>query len=57
MLENIIQGIINVINSSIYWICMYMALGGEIAYLIGFKKGIRLTIASIVIFVFIKMLL
>lgn len=57
MLENIIQGIINVINSSIYWICMYIALGGEIAYLIGFKKGIRLTIASIVIFVFIKMLL
>ena len=50
-------GILDIIKNSSYWICMFSSLSGTVAYMIGFKKGIKVTVAGLVIFVFITMLI
>ncbi|NME95385.1 hypothetical protein HF847_05175 [Clostridium cochlearium] len=41
---------LNFISANAYWICMFVGIGGILAYLCGYKKGGRLTKFSIVIY-------
>ena len=39
-----------------YWVCLFTALGGHLAYLSGFKKGTKYTMFSTVIYTVLQAL-
>lgn len=41
---------LNFISANIYWVCLFIGLGGIYAYIAGFKKGGRVTMLSIIIY-------
>ncbi|GAA0735818.1 hypothetical protein [Clostridium oceanicum] len=42
--------LLEILSTNAYWICMFMGIGGILAYLCGYKKAGRLTKFSIVIY-------
>lgn len=45
-----INSIMKFIEDNVYWLCLFVGLGGILGYIAGFKKGGRITILSILIY-------
>ncbi|BDR80995.1 hypothetical protein [Clostridium tetani] len=41
---------LNFISTNVYWICMFIGMGGLLSYIVGFKKGGKIATFSIVIY-------
>ncbi|MGO5075892.1 hypothetical protein ACTQ4K_18520 [Clostridium sporogenes] len=42
--------LLDVLSTNAYWICVFVGIGGILAYLCGYKKGGRLAKFSVVIY-------
>lgn len=42
--------ILNFISKNIYWVCLFVGIGGIFAYISGFKKGGKISMLCIVIY-------
>jgi len=54
MIDKILKEVVSFISDSSYWICLYAATGGNIAYMLGIKKGIKVTLVAVIIYILIE---
>lgn len=50
MFSNIGSSILHFIETNAYWICLFVGLGGLVAYIAGFKKGGKVCIFCIFVY-------
>ena len=50
LLETKSEEVLQSINSNFYWLCMYTGIAGILLYVLGVKKGSKLTTVSIALY-------